>query len=369
MTKITPSKHLLVPFPWARSRRRLLPDLPRAMALIGLVLIGVGAALAFAWMNPGALRAVASAQSAGEGLKPSLALPSLFPQDNVWNTPIDGLPIHPKSATLVQASWRGDGLHPDFGTVYRGAPNGIPYNLVRGDYPRRPVMFRDANYARESDAGPYPLGTDLSIEGGFWDRARNNSDRHVIVVDVDNRRLYELFSVDAPTPDGRWVATAGAIWDLRSNALRPDGWTSADAAGLPILPGLVRYDEVANGQINHALRVTLFRTQAKLHWWPARHWASDFAGDPWMPMGARLRLKADFDISKFSSTNQVILKALKRYGMFVADNGGNWFISGAPDPRWNDDDLHHLKSVPGSAFEVVDSARLLLDPKSGQSRP
>jgi hypothetical protein len=368
MTRPTTSRHSLVPSPWTRSRRRL-PQIPRSVAPMALVLVGVAVTLAFVWMNQGALSTVASAQSAGEGLKPPLTLPPLFPQDNVWNTPIDSLPVHPKSETYVQASWRGDSLHPDFGTVYRGAPNGIPYNLVRGDYPRRPVTFRYDSYARESDVGPYPLGADLLIEGGFWDRGRNNSDRHLLVVDVDNRRLYELFNVDAPTPDGKWVATSGAIWDLRSNSLRPDGWTSADAAGLPILPGLVRYDEVASGQINHALRVTLFRTQAKIHWWPARHWASDFTGDPWMPMGARLRLKADFDISKFSSTNQVILKALKRYGMFVADNGGNWFISGAPDPRWNNDDLHHLKRVPGSAFEVVDSTRMLLDPKSGQSRP
>ena len=268
-----------------------------------------------------------------------------FPPDNPWNQDISGEPVDPNSATLI-ASCGIRNLHPDFGTVWNGAPNGIPYVVVPGDQPRVPVSF---DYADESDPGPYPIPPDAPIEGG----PNATGDRHVIVIDRDNWMLYELF--DARPVDGgaRWEAGSGAIFDLSSNALRPAGWTSADAAGLPIFPGLVRYDEVVEqGEIRHALRFTCPVTRrAYVH--PARHWASNRTDPDLPPMGMRVRLRADFDISGFPPEVQVILTALKKYGMFLADNGSAWFISGAPDPRWNDENLAALKRVSSAEFEVV----------------
>ena len=235
-------------------------------------------------------------------------------------------------------------IHPDFGTVWNGAPNGIPYVFVPGSTQLVNIYF--TAYGDESDPGPYPVPDDAPVEGGD----NSTGDRHVIVIDTDNKMLYELYRAFR-VADG-WEADSGAKWDLTSNELRPKYWTSADAAGLPVFPGLVRYDEVSEGEISHALRFTVSRTQRGFIY-PARHYASN-SNDPNLPpMGLRLRLKKDFDISGFSEQNQVILNALKKYGMFVADNGGDWFISGSPDEKWDDDDLNQLKNIKGKNFEVV----------------
>ena len=287
------------------------------------------------------------ASNAVPGLGPGASLEGRrpFPADNPWNRDISGEPVDPNSATLI-ASCGIRNLHPDFGTVWDGAPNGIPYVVVSGDQPRVPVSFY---YDDESDPGPYPIPPDAPIEGG----PNATGDRHVIVIDRDNWMLYELF--DAHLLDGgrRWRAGSGAIFDLSSNALRPAGWTSADAAGLPIFPGLVRYDEVVEqGEIRHALRFTCPVTRrAYVH--PARHWASSRTDPDLPPMGMRVRLRADFDISDFPPEVQVILTALKKYGMFLADNGSAWYISGAPDLRWSDENLAALKRVSSTEFEVV----------------
>ena len=268
-----------------------------------------------------------------------------FPADNPWNTVIADRPVDPNSAQLI-ASCGLRTLHPDFGTTWNGAPNGIPYVLVRGGQARVPVSF---HYASESDPGPYPIPPDAPIEGG----ANASGDRHVLLVDVDAWRLYELF--DAHPEDGgrRWRAGSGAVFDLNSNALRPAGWTSADAAGLPIFPGLVRWDEVVEqGAIEHALRFTCPRTR-RAYVPPARHWASSDASADLPPMGMRVRLRADFDTTTYPREVRVILRAMMRYGMLLADNGSGWYVSGAPDPRWDDAALGALKRVPSSAFEVV----------------
>jgi hypothetical protein len=273
----------------------------------------------------------------------------LFPATNPWNTDISAYPVHPLSAHYIASIGLNTGLHPDFGTTWNGAPNGIPYVVVSGSQPRVPIFFY---YAAESDPGPYPIPSTAPIEGG----PNSRGDRHVLVLDATNRLLYEVY--DGHFSGDHWEAGSGAVWDLTTNALRPDTWTSADAAGLPMLPGLVRYDEVASGEITHALRVTVSQTQrAFIH--PATHYASDSTDPNLPPMGLRLRLRADYDISGFPLRVQVILRALKKYGMFVADNGGDWYISGAPDPRWDDDELHALSQVPGSAFEAVDTGPII----------
>ena len=300
-------------------------------------------------------RTVAANRSTGVpdlGANASLHGKQLFPSDNPWNQDISSAPVDPNSTRLIAAIGNDGQLHPDFGTVYRGAPNGIPYIVVGGSQPLVPVNF--TAYGAESDPGPYPVPRNAPIEGG----PNSDGDRHVIVVDRDRWKLYEMFS-SAPTITGStWNAKSGAVFDLNSNAVRPEGWTSADAAGMPIFPGLVRYDEVfEQREIRHALRFTVAHTR-KAYVYPARHYAS-YSDDPNLPpMGMRVRLKASFDISQFSAANKVILRALKRYGMFVADNGSNWFLSGAPDPRWSDDDLGILKIVRGSNFEVVKMGEL-----------
>jgi hypothetical protein len=268
----------------------------------------------------------------------------IFPPDNSWNTDISDYPVHPNSDNFIASIGLEEGIHPDFGTVWEGAPNGIPYIVVPGTQPMVPVTFKA--YADESDPGPYPIPEDAPIEGG----PESIGDRHVIVIDKDNLMLYELYRAFKVLTG--WEADSGAKWDLTSNNVRPKYWTSADAAGLPIFPGLIRYDEVLKGEIDHALRFTVSRTQRGFIY-PARHFASISNNPNLPPMGLRLRLKSDFNISGFSSKNQNILKALKRYGMLVADNGSNWFISGAPDSRWDDDDLSQLKKVKGKYFEVV----------------
>jgi hypothetical protein len=267
----------------------------------------------------------------------------LFPANNPWNTDISQYPLDPNSSAYITSIGSAGHLHPDFGTVWDGAPNGIPYIVVPGNQPLVPVSF---DYADESDPGPYPIPADSPIEGG----SSATGDRHVLILDPTHFKLFELY--DAFNLGGSWHAGSGAVFDLTSNLLRTDGWTSADAAGLPILPGLVRYDEVAAGEIDHALRFTVSSTQ-KGYIHPATHYASSSTNASLPPMGLRLRLKASYDISGFPASVQVILRALKKYGMIVADNGSSWYLSGAPDPRWSDDELHTLGQVPGSAFEVV----------------
>ncbi len=282
---------------------------------------------------------------------PPTAPCEIFPADNPWNTDISAYPVHPDSDVFVASIGADDNLHPDFGTTYAGAPNGIPYAEVDDATPDRDVSF---GYADESDPGPYPIPDDPPIEGG----PDGDGDRHILLLQRDECRLYELFAAH-PVDDGAsWRAGSGAIFDLTSNDLRPEGWTSADAAGLPIFPGLVRYDEVAAGAIPHALRFTVSRSQrGYVH--PATHYASDSDDPALPPMGLRLRMKADYDCSWASAEVRTICAALKTYGMFVADNGSDWFVSGAPDDRWDDDALGDLKDVPGSAFEVVDTGPIV----------
>jgi hypothetical protein len=271
----------------------------------------------------------------------------LFPSDNPWNQDVSGLTVDPNSANLIASIGLNTGLHPDFGTVYNGAPNGIPYVVVAGAQPRVPISY--TAYGDESDPGPYPVPPSAPIEGG----PNSTGDRHVLVIDRDNWKLYELGYAFPINNGTSWNANCGAIFDLNSNALRPAGWTSADAAGLPIFPGLVRYDEVfEQGLIAHALRFTIHDSR-RAYVSPARHWASTNTSPNLPPMGMRVRLKAAFDISGFSPGMQVILRAMKKYGMMVADNGSNWYVSGAPDPRWNDNELNTLKTIKGSNFEVV----------------
>ena len=263
-----------------------------------------------------------------------------FPADNPWNADISAEPVDPASATLIAACGLRT-LHPDFGTAY-----GIPYVLVGGSEPKRAVTF---DYAGESDPGPYPIPMDAPIEGG----ASSTGDRHVLVVDTHGWKLYELFDAHPLNGGSSWRAGSGAVFDLSSNQLRPLSWTSADAAGLPIFPGLVRYDEaVQRGAIDHALRFTCPRTRKGLIA-PARHYASSDTSSSLPPMGMRVRLKASFDVSTYPAEVQVMLRAMKTHGMLLADNGSGWFVSGAPDARWNDSRLDALKQVPSSAFEVV----------------
>jgi len=273
----------------------------------------------------------------------------VFPSDNPWNTDVSGLPVHPRSDVFINSIGREKNLHPDFGSFYQGRPNGIPYVVVRGDQPKVPITY---SYAGESDPGPYPIPDDAPIEGGPDARG----DRHVLVIDRDNQRLYELFK--ATKVPGGWKAGSGAIFDLGANRLRRKGWTSADAAGLPIFPGLVRHDEVVEkGELLHAVRFTCVRTQRGFIS-PARHFASSSSDPSLPPMGLRLRLKADTDISAFPKNVQVILRGLKKYGMLLADNGGDWFITGAPDPRWNDEELSTIKRLAGKDLEVVQTGEI-----------
>lgn len=280
---------------------------------------------------------------------PRVAGCPVFPADNPWNRRVDGLPVARHSVAIVRAIGLDGYLHADFGSgLWEGGTIGIPITVVGASTPRSRVVFE---YADESDPGPYPIPGNVRIEGG-----RNaDGDRHAILVDRDRCRLYELFALR--TSGNAWTAGSGAIWDLHSNRLRPAGWTSADAAGLPILPGLARYDEVSRGRIAHALRFTVDRTR-RAYVWPARHFASDLTDPTLPPMGLRLRLKRGYPIAGFPPQARTVLRALKEYGMVVADNGSSWYLSGAPDPRWSNDDLHKLHRVPGSAFEVVDAAAI-----------
>lgn len=277
---------------------------------------------------------------------------SVFPADSPWNQDVSGLPVHPNSNAYIDSIGRDDQVHPDFGTEWEGAPIGIPYVLV-GDGEELVEVTYEA-YGDESDPGPFPIPLDAPIEGG----PDSDGDRHVIAIDTDACRLYELYHA-FPEGDG-WHANSGTSWDLTENEHHPEGCTSADAAGLPVFPGLVRYDEVVEaGAILHALRFTVSETQ-RAYVFPARHYASDSTDADLPPMGLRVRMKASYDCSEMSSEAQVVCAAMKRFGMILADNGSNWYVSGAPDSRWDDDALGDLKSVPGDAFEVVDTGEELV---------
>jgi len=289
--------------------------------------------------------ALAFGGSSADALRmPSAPRCSIFPKSNPWNQRVDSRPVAGNSAEIVRSIGAGTGLHADFGSgLWEGAPIGIPITVVGRRQLKSRVSFQ---YADESDRGPYPIPRNVKIEGG----RSSTGDRHALIVDRDSCRLYELYAL---YPKGHgWRAGSGAIWSLRSNKVRPAGWTSADAAGLPILPGLARYDEVRRGVIDHALRFTVERTR-RAYVFPARHFASDATDPSLPPMGLRLRLKASFDVRGFPRQARIVLIALKRYGMLVADNGSSWYITGAPDPRWSNDQLHTLGRVKGSDFEVV----------------
>lgn len=270
----------------------------------------------------------------------------LLPQDDEWNRDVSGDEVDPRSDAIIASIGADKPLHEDFGTVWKGAPGGIPYYVVKGDQPRVPVTFR---YADESDPGPYPIPPEVWIEGG----PLSEGDRHVLVLDRDAMKLYELFHA-YPIDGGKsWKASSGAIFDLRQPKPRPAGWTSADAAGLPILPGLARYDEICGaGVLRHALRFTVKKSR-RGYVPPASHFASPHQDENLPPMGMRVRLKASFDTSRFKGPARVILDGLKRHGLILADNGGDWFISGAPDERWVHEELLPIRKVKGSDLEVV----------------
>jgi hypothetical protein len=270
-----------------------------------------------------------------------------FPVDNLWNRDVSGDPVDPDGAAIIAFIGAGSGLHPDFGAgTWQGAPIGIPYTVVSSALtPKVPVAF--TAYGDESDSGPMPIPSAAPIEGGN----ASTGDRHVLVMDRDACVLYELYGAHLQ-PDNSWSAGSAAVWDLKSNTLRPYGWTSADAAGLPIFPGLARYDEVAAGAITHALRFTV-PTSRRAYVLPATHWASSTTSASAPPMGLRVRLKAGVDIGGYPVQARVVLAALKRYGMILADNGSAWYLSGAPDDRWDNDQLATLSRIKGSDLEVV----------------
>jgi hypothetical protein len=300
-----------------------------------------------------------SAASAGTPVPGAPNCP-MFPADNVWNTPIADLPVNSNSAAWLTSMDAGStNLHPDFGpSDDPSTPYGIPYTVVSPSQPEVPITFQ---YADESDPGPYPFSASTPIEGG----QDATGDRHAIMVNPSTCTLYELY--DAQYSASGSTAGSGAIWNLNSNALRPASWTSADAAGLPILPGLVRYDEVQSGVITHAIRMTAEATDTS-YLWPARHEAGTSSNPNLPPMGARFRLKADFNISSYSPQAQVVLRAMQQYGLILADNGSNWYFGGTADDSWPSALVNELKQVPASAFEAVDESSLMVDPNSGQAR-
>jgi hypothetical protein len=296
-----------------------------------------------------AVAALACAGSAGALRLPTAPACPIFPANNAWNERVDTLPVTADSAQLIASIGLGTGLHPDFGSgLWDGGPIGIPFDVVSKSTPRSRVRF---GYADESDKGTYPIPKSVHIEGGV----QSDGDRHALLLDRSACKLYELY--DLHGSGSSWTAGSGAIWNLRSNRLRPAGWTSADAAGLPIFPGLARYDEVARGVIDHALRFTASRTR-RAYVYPARHDASSSDDPSLPPMGLRVRLKASVDISRFPKQARTVLQALKTYGMILADNGSSWYISGAPNPKWSNDDLHTLGQITGADFEVVDTSSL-----------
>jgi hypothetical protein len=323
----------------------------RVRVAAGAIAVAAIAATAAAWASAAtsSISGVAVATQRAVRIPPSggpvIGGCPVFPADNAWNADVSAAPLHPRSDSIIARL--GGRLHPDFG---ENPDYGIPYVVVPADQEAVAVTY-DA-YGDESDPGPFPIPLDAPIEGG----ASSDGDRHVLAVQEGTCRLFELYRA-FPSATG-WTADAGARFDLRSNALRPLGWTSADAAGLPILPGLVRYDEVAAGSIDHAIRVTFAQTQ-RGYILPATHFASSSTDPDLPPMGLRLRLAASYDISGLTGQARVIATAMQRYGLIVADNGSNWYFQGGTDPRWDDEDLGQLKGIPGSAFEVVDTGPVL----------
>lgn len=273
----------------------------------------------------------------------------MFPATNEWNRDVSALPVHANSDAFIDSIGRTARVHPDFGTEWQGAPIGIPFTVVGAAQPKVPIVF--TAYGDESDPGPYPVPPSAPVEGG----PDADGDRHVLVVDAAQCVLYELYRAFPVDGGARWEADSGAVFDLKINDEHPLTHTSADAAGLPIFPGLARYDEIVErGELRHALRFTVQRSQAAIVA-PARHYASNSEDPDLPPMGLRVRMKAGYDCSGYSAIAQTVCAGLKRYGMIVADNGSNWYISGAPDPRWDDDALSDLKRIDGNAFEVVDT--------------
>lgn len=284
---------------------------------------------------------------------PDIVLPSgcsVFPSNNIWNARVMDLPLDPQSAAYVQAMGPELPLHSDF-----GVDGGIPYAIASADQPPAEVTFSDGS---QSDRGPYRVPDNAPLEAG--------PDSHLLVIDPSHCMLYELFAAVRTGPQ-QWQAGSGAVFDLRSNLLRPYGWTSADAAGLPLLPGLARVDEVLSGEIRHALRFTTRRTR-RTFVWPGRHFASSVTDADLPPMGQRFRLKSSVDITPYSQQAQVILRALKAYGMFLSDNGGPWFITGSPDSRWSSQIAQDFRNIHGSDFEAVDSSGLMVSADSAQAR-
>ena len=284
---------------------------------------------------------------------------ALFPANNVWHSDISKLPVSSRSAAwLASSNAKTRKLHPDFGPSGTSVPYGIPYEEPPSSRKKVSVRF---DYASESDKGPYPFASTTPIEGG----QSASGDRHALMVDP-TCKLYELYAAHYKTNAS--TAGSGAIWDLKSNALRPSGWTSADAAGLPILPGLLRLDEVRAGTVDHATRFTVARTDRSFVW-PARHQAGSAANHNLPPMGARFRLKASYSLSGLRPDTQVILKAFKKYGLILADNGSDWYFGGTSENGWPTALLDQLKQVPASAFEAVDASSMMISSNSGQARP
>lgn len=306
-----------------------------------------------------ALAGLASALTACQPMVPGTDCP-MFPASSHWHADVRSLPVRSNSASLVATVGASAPLKADFGSgLWDGGPIGIPYVVVPGTQPKVPVTF---DYDDESDPGPYPVPPDAPIEGG----SAADGDRHILVVDEGACRLYELYDAH-PAARGGWTAGSGAVWDLRSNALRPAGWTSADAAGLPILPGLVRYDEVAAGRIDHAIRMTV-PVSRTTYLWPARHQAGSTSSANAPAMGQRFRLKASVREADFPTSVRPIIVALKTYGAINADNGAPWYLSGVPDPRWDNDDLATLGRIDGSDFEAIDASGLMVTAGSGEAR-
>jgi hypothetical protein len=329
-----------------RPPRRTVRALARLRARAPAGRLAAAVALAATVGLPPLARAGAAPATVGTGAGPREYGCPILPARDALNTPIANAPVDPRSAAYVASIGLAAHLHPDFGV---NPSYGIPYDVVAATQPRVAVRF--TGYPAESDPGPYPIPPDAPVEG-----AGAGGDRHVLIVQRGTCTLYELYAAERSA--GGWRASNGAVFDLRSTALRPAGWTSADAAGLPIFPLLVRYPEVASGRIDHALRVTVPRTQhAYIH--PATHFASSSADPSLPPMGLRLRLKAAYSLAGFSGQSLVILRALKRYGLIVADNGSPWYITGAPSTRWNEASLAQLRRVPGSAFEAVRTGAII----------
>lgn len=300
---------------------------------------------------------------AGVNAPPQIAGCPIFPTDNIWNARVDALPVHPRSTSFINSIDANTTLHPDFGTFWQNAPIGIPFAVVPATQPNVTITFGPNGWPGESDKGPMPIPPNAPVEGG----ANATGDRHVLVLKQGECKLYELYRA-FKISDSQWQVDSSAIYDLNSHALRPADWTSADAAGLPMLPGLIRLDEVKAGEIAHAIRFTASRTQ-QAYVWPARHFASSITDVNVPAMGQRFRLKASKDVSSYPQDIQVIFTAFKRYGLILADNGSNWYIGGEHNPAWNDDMLvNAFRTLKGSDFEAVDVSSLMLNNNSGQIR-